>query len=132
MNGQNFLIAGAFNWGLQKIATYKVDAKINRKGKVLRHMVNLKYKEDATEKQVNDAVKAFVDLKNKIPEIVDLEWGLNDSTEGHTKGLTHCFTLTFNDENAREVYLFHKEHQKMVKKIGPIISDVLVLDYWTK
>lgn len=132
INGQNFLIAGAFNWGLQKIATYKVDAKINRKGKVLRHMVNLKYKEDATEKQVNDAVKAFVDLKNKIPEIVDLEWGLNDSTEGHTKGLTHCFTLTFNDENAREVYLFHKEHQKMVKKIGPIISDVLVLDYWTK
>ncbi|ARV13915.1 Dabb family protein [Polaribacter sp. SA4-12] len=129
---ENFLIAGAFNYGLQKIATYKVSPKIDRKGKVLRHMVNLKYKEDATEKQVNDAVNAFVNLQNKIPEIANLKWGINDSTEGHTKGLTHCFTLTFKDENAREIYLFHKEHLNMVKKIGPIIADVLVLDYWTK
>lgn len=131
INNENFLIAGAFNWGLQKIATYKVSPKINRKGKILRHMVNLAYKEDATKKQVDDAIQAFVNLKNKTPEIMDLEWGLNDSTEGHTKGLTHCFTLTFKDENAREVYLFHKAHQNMVKKIGPIIKDVLVLDYWT-
>ncbi|TGV02832.1 Dabb family protein [Flavivirga rizhaonensis] len=127
----NFLIAGSFRF-IKKIATYKIAPKINREGKVLRHMVNLKYKDDATEKQINDAVKAFENLKNKIPEIAGFEWGINDSTEGHSKGLTHCFTLTFNDEHAREIYLFHKAHLDLVSKIGPIIDDVLVLDYWTK
>lgn len=128
----NFLIAGSFRFDLGKIATYKVSPKINREGKVLRHMVNLKYKDDATAEQVDKAVKLFLDLKNKIPEISDIEWGVNDSTEGHSKGLTHCFTLTFKNEHAREIYLFHKAHLEMVGKIGPIIADVLVLDYWTK
>lgn len=128
----NFLIAGSFRQDLKKIVTYKVSPKIDNKGKVLRHMVNLKYKDDATEEQINEAVNAFANLKNEIPEIEDLEWGINDSTEGHSKGLTHCFTLTFKDENAREVYLFHPAHLGMVNKIGPVIADVLVLDYWTK
>ncbi|OBQ56168.1 hypothetical protein VQ01_05900 [Tamlana sp. s12] len=132
MGEDNFLIAGSFRNDLRKIVSYKLAPKINREGKVLRHMVNLKYKEDATPEQVNEAVEAFVNLKNEIPEIANLEWGLNDSTEGHTKGLTHCFTLTFNDEHAREIYLFHKAHLDLVSKIGPIIADVLVLDYWTK
>ncbi|WP_194766004.1 Dabb family protein [Tamlana sp. I1] len=128
----NFLITGSFRNDLRKIVSYKLAPKINREGKVLRHMVNLKYKEDATKEQVNEAVEAFINLKNEIPEIANLEWGLNDSTEGHTKDLTHCFTLTFNDEHAREIYLFHKAHLDLVSKIGPIIADVLVLDYWTK
>ena len=128
----NFLIAGSFRFDLKKIATYKVSPKINRDGKVLRHMINLKYKEDATEQQIDEAVKTFVNLKNEIPEIADIEWGINDSTEGQSKGLTHCFTLTFNNEHAREVYLFHKAHLDLVSKVGPIIADVLVLDYWTK
>ncbi|AUS06243.1 Dabb family protein [Pseudotamlana carrageenivorans] len=128
----NFLIAGSFRNDLRKIISYKLAPKINREAKVLRHMVNLKYKEDATKEQVNEAVEAFINLKNEIPEIANLEWGLNDSTEGHTKGLTYCFTLTFNDEHAREIYLFHKAHLDLVSKIGPIIADVLVLDYWTK
>ena len=35
----NFLIAGSFRFDLKKIASYKVAPKINREGKVLRHMV---------------------------------------------------------------------------------------------
>lgn len=128
----NFLIAGSFRFDLKKIVSYKLGPKINRDGKVLRHMVNLTYKEDATQEQVNEAVEAFVNLKNEILEISNLEWGLNDSTEAHSKGLTHCFTLTFKDEHAREIYLFHKAHLDLVSKIGPIIGDVLVLDYWAK
>lgn len=127
----NFLIAGSFRFDLQKIVSYKISPKINRDGKILRHQVHLKFKEDATEVQINEAVQSFVQLKNNIPEIANIEWGINDSTEGASKGLTHCFTLTFNDEHAREIYLFHKAHLDMVSNIGPIIADALVLDYWT-
>ena len=132
IEGTNLLIAGSNRFDLKKIATYKVSPKIDRDGKVLRHIVNLKYKEEATEAQVDEAVKAFENLKNEIPEITHLEWGVNDSKEGASKDLTHTFTLTFNDDHAREIYLFHEAHIALVKKIGPIIDDVLVMDYWTK
>ena len=126
----NFLIAGSNRFDLKKVASYKVLPKIDRSGKILRHVVNLKYKKEATEAQVDEAVQVFLNLKNKIPEIEDIEWGVNDSKEGASKGLTHTFTLTFNDDHGREVYLFHEAHIALVEKIRPIIADVLVMDYW--
>ena len=131
IGNEDFLIAGSNRFDLGKLTTYKIAPEINRNGKVLRHVVNLNYKKEATGEQVNEAVQAFVNLKNEIPEIVNIEWGINDSAEGHSKGFTHCFTLTFNDEHAREIYLFHKAHLDLVKKAGPIIEDVFVMDYWT-
>jgi hypothetical protein len=127
----NLLIAGSNSFDLKKVVTYKLSPKTNRKGKVLRHIVSLKYKADATEQQISEAEKAFVNLKNEISEIIEIEWGINDSEEGHSKGFTHAFTLTFKDEHGREIYLFHKAHLDLVNKVGPIIEDVFVFDYWT-
>ena len=128
----NLLIAGSNRFDLKKVATYKISPKINRGGKVLRHIVNLRYKDEATEAQVEEAVNTFLDLKNEIPAIAQLEWGVNDSKEGASKGFTHTFTLTFKDDHAREIYLFHEAHIALVNKIGPLIGDVLVMDYWTE
>ena len=128
----NFLIAGSFRFDLGKIVSYKISPKINREGKLLRHIVNLKYKEEATEAQINEAVETFVNLKNEIPEIANIEWGENDSSEGASKGFTHTFTITFNDEHAREIYLFHKAHLDLISKVGPIIGDAFIMDYWTE
>ncbi|GAB1855195.1 hypothetical protein MHTCC0001_00280 [Flavobacteriaceae bacterium MHTCC 0001] len=128
----NFLIAGSFRFDLHKVATYKVAPKIDRKGKVLRHIVNLKYKDNATKAQIDEAVETFVNLKNEISEIADLEWGPNVSTEGHSHDFHYSFTLTFEDEHGLEKYLFHKAHLDLVSKVGPIIADVLVMDYWTE
>jgi hypothetical protein len=114
------------------VAAYKVLPKIDRGEKVLRHIVNLKYKEEASKAQIDEAVTVFENLKNDIPEIERIEWGVNDSKEGASKGLTHTFTLTFKDDHAREIYLFHEAHIALVNKIGPIIADVLVMDYWTE
>ncbi len=127
----NFLIAGSNRFDFGKVVSYKIEPKINREGDVLRHIVNLKYKEDATKEQVDEAVNMFLNLKNEIPEIANIEWGLNDSKEGHSEGFTHTFTITFNNENGREIYLFHKAHLDLVSKVGPIIGGVFVMDYWT-
>jgi uncharacterized protein GlcG (DUF336 family)/6-phosphogluconolactonase (cycloisomerase 2 family) len=131
IGNNHFLIAGSNRFDLKKVATYKISPKIDRSGQVLRHIVNLKYKEEATPAQVEEAVQVFLGLKDEIPEIEHIEWGVNDSKEGASKGLTHCFTLTFRDDHGREVYLFHEAHIALVNKIGPIIADVLVMDYWT-
>ncbi len=131
IEGNPLLVAGSMSFDFNKVASYQVAPKIDRGGKLLRHIVNLKYKEEATPKQVEEAVQTFLDLEKTIPEIVSIEWGENDSTEGHSDGFTHTFILTFNDEHGREKYLFHKTHLDLVKKVGPIIGGVLVVDYWT-
>lgn len=98
---------------------------------LLRHVVLFKFKEGTTKKQLEEVETAFVALKNKIPEIVSLEWGLNNSPEGLNKGFTHCFFLTFKSEAAREVYLPHPDHKAFGALLGPSLEDVLVIDYWT-
>jgi len=106
------------------------DTKMN-KDSVLRHVVLFKFKEGTTTKELEEIETAFVALKNKIPEIESLEWGLNNSPEGLNKGFTHCFFLTFASEAAREVYLPHPDHKAFGSLLGPSLEDVLVVDYWT-
>ncbi|MGM8362029.1 Dabb family protein [Flavobacterium sp. ARAG 55.4] len=132
IGSDNFLIAGSDQFNFGNLVTYKIAPKIDRENKVIKHIVHLKYKDEATKTQVDQAVKAFVSLKNEIPSVKKFEWGENDSTEGHTKGLTHTFVITFKDENAREQYLFHKAHLELLKKYAPFFDDAVVMDYWTE
>ncbi|WP_372772961.1 Dabb family protein [Mangrovibacterium sp.] len=129
----DFLVAGSIDWGFKKIAAYKlgpVDPATS--GKVLRHVVGFKFKKDAQPEKVSEALAMFENLKNEVPGISKLEWGLNNSTEGLSKGFEYCFTISFNDVHAREVYVFHKAHLTAGKKITPLLDDVFVMDYWTE
>ncbi|NNJ87836.1 MAG: Dabb family protein [Eudoraea sp.] len=98
---------------------------------VLRHVVLFKFKEGTSSEQMAEIETAFVALKNKIPEIESIEWGINNSPEGLNKGFTHCFFLTFASKAAREVYLPHPDHKAFGDLSGPVLEDVLVVDYWT-
>ncbi|AZQ63800.1 stress protein [Flammeovirga pectinis] len=132
INNQHFLVAGSNRFDLKKVVAYKVAPENKeREGKVLRHIVNLKFKESSSQKEIDEALAVFENLKNKIPSIAKMEWGLNDSTEGHSKGFHYCFTLTFNASDGREIYLFHKDHLALIPKIAPLLDDILVMDYWT-
>ena len=75
---------------------------------------------------------AFAALPKKIDAIKDFEWGTDVSVENKSAGFTHCFIVTFADEKGREVYLPHPAHKDFVKIVGPVLEDVLVVDYWTK
>jgi hypothetical protein len=100
--------------------------------KRLRHVVLFKFKETSTEADIKTLESAFAQLPEKIKEIKDFEWGLNNSPEGLDKGFTHCFFVTFESEEARAVYLPHPDHQAFVALLGPHADDVLVFDYWAK
>lgn len=98
----------------------------------LRHVVLFKFKEDANPAAIKKVEEAFVALPGKIPEIRDFEWGLNNSPEGHDKGFTHCYFLTFNSEEDRATYLPHPDHKAFGALLGDILEDVTVVDYWVK
>ncbi|MEZ6055605.1 MAG: Dabb family protein [Planctomycetaceae bacterium] len=100
--------------------------------RLLRHVVMFKFKDDATEAQVQGIEKAFAALPSKIDAIHSYEWGKNNSPENLNKGLTHCFLVTFKDEKGRDAYLPHAAHQEFVAQLKPILDDVCVIDYWTE
>ena len=100
--------------------------------KQLRHVVLFKFKKEATSEAIKNIENAFIALPSKINTINDFEWGLNNSTEGLNKGLTHCFLVTFDSKEDRAAYLPHPAHKAFTTLLGPHLEDVLVLDYWAR
>lgn len=98
----------------------------------LRHVVLFRFKAEADPVAIARAEKAFMALPGKIPQILDFEWGLNNSPEGLNKGFTHCYVLTFGSEEDRDIYLPHPDHQAFGVLLDGILEDVTVVDYWTK
>jgi len=97
----------------------------------LRHVVVFKYKETASEEQINQVTDALRALKDKIPGILAFEYGVNNSPEGLDQGFSHVYQLTFEDAAARDHYLPHPEHAKFGQLLGElaILESVFVVDY---
>ncbi|MFT5674302.1 MAG: hypothetical protein ACI808_000217 [Paraglaciecola sp.] len=51
------------------------------------------------------------------------------SPENINKGFTHCIMMTFADEQGRDNYLPHPEHNALKKLFRPVLEDIIVLDY---
>jgi len=97
----------------------------------LRHIVVFKYKPGATEDQIKQVTDAFVALKTKIPGIVSIEHGVNNSPEKRNLGFTHVYQVTFTNAAARDAYLPHPAHKEfgaLLGKLG-VLEDVFVVDY---
>jgi hypothetical protein len=107
-----------------------VQAADAKKPEVLRHVVSFKFKDTASETQIKEVVDSFRALKSKITEIKSFEWGTNNSPEKLNKELTHCFILTFKSEKDRDAYLVHPAHKAFGGSLGPILADVMVIDFW--
>ena len=100
--------------------------------KQLYHVVSLSFKPTATPEQIKQVEEAFAALKTKIPGITSLHWGTNVSPEKRNHGFTHCFVLTFASEKDRDGYLVHPEHKAFGTLLGPILGDVMVIDFADK
>jgi len=96
---------------------------------MIRHSVLFSFKEGTDEANIEKIEREFNLLKSVISEIASMEWGLNNSPEGKTKGFTHMFLLTFKNVYDRDSYLIHPKHQAFSGKVGPYLEDVLVFDY---
>ena len=97
----------------------------------VRHIVVFKYKPSATEAQIHEVTNAFVALKEKIPNIVSIEHGVNNSPEKRNQGFTHVYQVTFTNAAARDAYLPHpanKAFGELLGKLG-VLEDVFVVDY---
>lgn len=99
-------------------------------GKVLRHVVLLKFKDASTTSDIKKVENAFRQLPSKIKSVKAFEWGTNNSPENLNQGFTHCFFVTFASAKDREEYLPHPAHKAFVEVLTPHLDKVLVVDYW--
>ena len=96
----------------------------------MRHIVVFKFKPGVSEDQIQQLADAFRELKDKIPGVISFEHGINDSPEGLNLGFTHIYQLTFEDAQARDIYLPHPEHQKFITKfVHKFVEDAFLIDY---
>jgi hypothetical protein len=102
--------------------------------RLLRHVVLFKFKEGTTPEQIKEVEKAFAGLKTQLPELIrDFEFGINNSPESLSDGLTHCFLVSFASEKDREAYLPHPIHQAFVENFAKkYVDKAVVIDYWNQ
>lgn len=105
--------------------------EIVKEEKRLRHLVLFKFKDEASEEDINKIHTSFNALPAIIPEIKDFEWGLNDSPENFHQDFTHCYLITFISEQDRDnIYTPHPAHKAFVASLQPHLEKVFVVDYW--
>jgi hypothetical protein len=98
---------------------------------IVRHVLVGRFRAGTSETLIQSFFTNFRDMVGKIEGVVAFEYGVNNSTEGMNRGLTHVVTLTFASVAARDAYLPHAEHRKFVAWIGlvNILEELLVVDY---
>lgn len=99
---------------------------------VVKHVVCIKFKPGTKADEIKKVEEAFRGLKDKIKEVISLEWGTNVSKENRDKGFTHCFVLAFLDEKDVTAYINHADHKAFVGLLGPSLDDVFVIDFHVK
>ena len=96
---------------------------------LVRHLILCRFKPGTTSEQIGVFVDHFRAMTRKIPGVVSFEFGINNSSEGLNRGLTHACLLTFESARARDVYLPHPEHQAFVESDAGLLAEILVFDY---
>ncbi|EJR4301119.1 Dabb family protein [Salmonella enterica] len=57
----------------------------------------------------------FLSAPDKIPRVLSVDWGLNNSPEGKCMGFTYCVMMEFMNESTRKKYLIHPAHLALKK-----------------
>jgi hypothetical protein len=81
---------------------------------MIRHVVLCRFRKDADVAAVFAAIEG---LQHKIPGILAVTCGKDNSPEGLQKGFTHGFTVDFVNAAARDDYLPHPDHQVVGKMV---------------
>lgn len=96
---------------------------------MVRHFGVFQFKPEITDTQIEESFAALVDLKNKIPGLLEVEHGPYESAEGLNDGFTHGFIMTFDSPESRDAYLPHPDHLIVVDIVQPKLERLVVFDF---
>jgi hypothetical protein len=96
---------------------------------MIRHIVMITFKATVSSSAIDAVRLLFEAIPEKVAGVVSVEWGVNDSPENLHRGYTHVVVMTFADEQGRQHYLPHPEHEALKAVFVPLLEQVLVFDY---
>ncbi|QMU29540.1 Dabb family protein [Adhaeribacter radiodurans] len=100
--------------------------------KKLRHVVAFKFKPGITPEQMQKATKDFLQLKTRIPQIMELEGGPDVAIQNKNGKFTHCFVVTVKNQEDLNTYGEHPIHKAFSQSVDPLLAEVMVVDYWAE
>jgi hypothetical protein len=95
----------------------------------IKHIALVKFKEGTSDEQIANIFDNILDITETIPGIEDYVSGPYSSPEGLNQGYTHGLIMTFTDAAARDAYLPHPEHQRVLGLIKPHVESILAFDF---
>lgn len=115
----------------EKIACGGVDLlRLTDKAKLMiRHLLLIQFKDEVSQSEIDEVERLFAAIPSKVDGVVSTEWGTNNSPEGKHQGYTHVVCMKFADEDGRQNYLPHPEHDALRAVFKPLVKDIIVFDY---
>ena len=95
---------------------------------MLKHIVMFKLKEENFNANILELKDKLDQLKNKIPQLENLETGINTSKSPSAFDL--ILVTVFKDEKALNAYREHPDHQDVLSLVKDITEQVKVVDYY--
>ncbi len=95
----------------------------------VQHMVVVKFKPDLSRERIDGVFDQLREFWSRMAGITHYSGGPYSSPENLNQGYTHGFLVTFESPAARDAYLSHPEHQKVVSWILPLLDGVLAFDF---
>ena len=88
---------------------------------MIRHVVLLHFKDDATPAQVSALGSGFSEMRTKIPAIRDLHFG--PDLQLHDETADYALIIDFEDAEAYRTYVSHPAHVQLMKELSrPILE----------
>ena len=98
---------------------------------MLKHIVMWRLHEESDGRSRAENIQIFKSmlegLVGQIPEIVELEVGINEKDAEPASDL--CLVSSFNSLEDLATYSAHPEHQKVIEFAGKVVSERRVVDY---
>ena len=94
-----------------------------------------KFKPEVTYEQTEKASENFHSLREKVPQILELEGGADfriPQQRVPENGFTHCFIVTFRNEKDLAAYGTNPDHRAFSASADPLLQEVIIVDYYTK
>lgn len=95
----------------------------------VKHIALIKFKEEASQEQIDKVFDDLLELSESIEGIEDYVAGDDFTKEGLNHGYTHGFIMSFQDRPARDSYMIHPEQERVKALVAPFFESVLVFDF---
>jgi hypothetical protein len=95
---------------------------------MIRHILMLQPSPTASAEAIEACRVALAGLVGRIPGLIDFHWGQNLGPVSRRDGLSHGFSMDFDDMASLEAYGPHPAHREAAALVTATFSRIVVFD----